>query len=76
MTDLRLLRDTCGFQQAVGCTLTEWRADLARIEQAVSPAILNRQGIPHGGLHATPKDLVTGCNGDDRPDCPILRDLA
>ena len=28
------------------------------------------------GMRATLKDLVRTCHGDDRPDCPILRDLA
>jgi len=28
------------------------------------------------GMRATLKDLVLTCQGDDRPDCPILRDLA
>lgn len=27
-------------------------------------------------LRATLSDLVSSCAGDDRPDCPILRDLA
>jgi Cu(I)-responsive transcriptional regulator len=28
------------------------------------------------GLRATLADLVSRCHGDDRPDCPILSDLA
>jgi len=28
------------------------------------------------GMRDTLKDLVRTCSGDDRPDCPILRDLA
>ena len=28
------------------------------------------------GLHATLSFLITACHGDDRPDCPILDDLA
>ena len=27
-------------------------------------------------MHATLSDLVNRCHGDDRPDCPILSDLA
>lgn len=27
-------------------------------------------------MHATLTDLVRRCHGDDRPDCPILEDLA
>lgn len=62
-TDPRLLRETCGFQQSVGYALTEWRADFARIEQDIGPAVLNRQGIPHGGLHATLIDTAMGYAG-------------
>ena len=28
------------------------------------------------GMRDTLKDLVRTCHGDQRPDCPILRDLA
>ena len=28
------------------------------------------------GMRATLADLVQACHGDDRPDCPILDDLA
>lgn len=28
------------------------------------------------GMRDTLKDLVKSCHGDDRPDCPILHDLA
>ena len=28
------------------------------------------------GLKSTLENLVTRCNGDERPDCPILRDLS
>ncbi len=28
------------------------------------------------GMHATLTELVHRCHGDDRPDCPILEDLA
>lgn len=28
------------------------------------------------GMRDTLRDLVRTCSGDDRPDCPILRDLA
>lgn len=28
------------------------------------------------GMRDTLSDLITACHGDDRPDCPILKDLA
>lgn len=62
-TDAALLAETCGFQQIVGYRLTEWREDFARIEQALGPLAMNRQGVPHGGLHATLLDTAMGFAG-------------
>lgn len=63
MTDPLLQDETCGFQQLLEYELTEWRADFARIEQALGPAIMNRQGLPHGGAHATLIDTAMGYAG-------------
>jgi len=38
-------------------------------------ADLNQKIEELAGLRDTLQDLVTHCQGDDRPDCPILRDL-
>ncbi len=40
---------------------------LARVERKIAEL---------QGLRATLHDLVAHCHGDDRPDCPILDDLA
>ena len=50
-----------------------------RHKQAVTPVkpsalIASSSGTPGGCLF--PSGLVTACDGDDRPDCPILDDLA
>ncbi|NBA98429.1 Cu(I)-responsive transcriptional regulator [Pseudomonas sp. R5(2019)] len=37
---------------------------------------LNRRIEELVGLRDTLQDLVAHCQGDDRPDCPILKDLA
>ena len=41
--------------------------NLERIEEKISALEAMRDAL---------KDLVRTCQGDDRPDCPILRDLA
>jgi MerR family copper efflux transcriptional regulator len=37
---------------------------------------LNRKIEELAGLRDTLQELVEHCHGDDRPDCPILKDLA
>ncbi|MDE1165741.1 MAG: Cu(I)-responsive transcriptional regulator [Pseudomonas sp.] len=37
---------------------------------------LNRRIEELSGLRDTLQHLVSHCNGDERPDCPILKDLA
>lgn len=37
---------------------------------------LNRKIEELAGLRNTLQELVESCNGDGRPDCPILKDLA
>jgi MerR family copper efflux transcriptional regulator len=37
---------------------------------------LNRRIAELSGLRDTLQDLVAHCQGDHRPDCPILKDLA
>lgn len=36
---------------------------------------LNRKIVELSGLRDSLQELVNHCQGDDRPDCPILRDL-
>ncbi|MNP86406.1 HTH-type transcriptional regulator HmrR [compost metagenome] len=36
---------------------------------------LNRKIAELAGLRDTLQELVEHCHGDQRPDCPILRDL-
>ncbi len=43
------------------------RAHLTQIEDKIAQLT---------SMRATLSDLVDSCAGDDRPDCPILRDLA
>lgn len=43
------------------------REHLARIDEKIAQL---------GAMRDTLGDLVEACHGDDRPDCPILKDLA
>ncbi|HKL06391.1 MAG TPA: PaaI family thioesterase [Roseovarius sp.] len=47
----------------LGIEMTGWGDGWARIEAPNAPYIRNRQGLPHGGLHATLLDTVMGFAG-------------
>ena len=56
------------FQAHLGFKITEWQSDFCRLEIPLEPFLMNRYGIPHGGLHATLLDTVMGyscCYTDD-----------
>lgn len=50
-------------QQHLGFRLTHWDNDFARLEQPIVPHLMNRAGIPHGGIYATLLDTVMGFAG-------------
>ena len=52
-----------GLQTHLGYRLTAWEPDFARVEMPLAPHLLNRQGLPHGGLHATLLDTAMGFAG-------------
>jgi len=52
-----------GFQTHMGYDLTAWETDFARVELPLGPHVMNRQGLPHGGLHATLLDTAMGFAG-------------
>lgn len=66
--------------EEVGKLLTLWQ-DRGRASADVKALAgqhieeLNRKIAELTGLRDTLQDLVQHCHGDDRPDCPILRDL-
>lgn len=66
--------------EEVGKLLTLWQ-DRARASADVKALAgqhieeLNRKIAELTGLRDTLQDLVQHCHGDDRPDCPILKDL-
>ncbi|MBY6200872.1 PaaI family thioesterase [Maritalea mobilis] len=65
MTDLNpvLREDPYAIQQHLGYEVTGWTKDWARVEMDLAPHIMNRQGIPHGGIHATLLDTAMGYAG-------------
>jgi uncharacterized protein (TIGR00369 family) len=50
-------------QTHLGYTLTGWREGWARVELPVMPHLGNRQGLVHGGVHATLMDTAMGYCG-------------
>lgn len=51
------------FQEHLGFDLTHWDTDYARLTQLIEPYLMNRGGVPHGGLYATLLDTVMGFAG-------------
>ena len=47
-------------QAHLGFEIVDWREDLCVLQQPMLPHIMNRYGIPHGGLHATLLDTAMG----------------
>ena len=72
--DRRLIERAYPLQARLGFEMTGWRADYARFELPLAPHLMNRYGIPHGGVYATLLDTVmsyAGCFTGD-PDRRVL----
>ena len=52
-----------GFAQLLGYDLVDWRDGYARYELDITDRLTNRQGIVHGGVHATLLDSAMGIAG-------------
>ncbi|WP_306116168.1 MULTISPECIES: PaaI family thioesterase [unclassified Roseovarius] len=61
--DPRLIEDSYPLQQHLGFEMTAWQPDFARIEVPLTAFLMNRQGLPHGGVHATLLDSAMGFAG-------------
>jgi len=73
--DPRLKEPPYPLQALLGMEMTAWRDGFARVEMALAPAVMNRQGLPHGGIHATLLDTAMGyavCHTGD----PARRQMA
>ncbi len=62
-------------QRHLGYRLTEWREGFARVTLPMSDFIMNRQGLPHVGVHATLLDTAMGYAGCYTGD-PAQRQMA
>lgn len=58
--DPLLVEDPYPFQRHLGFYITDWREDYARFELPLEDFLMNRYGIPHGGVHALMADTVMG----------------
>lgn len=63
------------FAALLGYEIVDWREGFARYELAISDKLGNRQGIVHGGVHATLLDSAMGLSGCWTGD-PDVRGMA
>lgn len=61
--DPNLLEPPSALQTHLGYRLSAWSDGFARLELPLSPFLMNRQGLPHGGIHATLLDSTMGFAG-------------
>ncbi|MDT8326580.1 MAG: PaaI family thioesterase [Roseovarius sp.] len=61
--DPALIEAPSALQTHLGFEMTGWSRDYARIELPLAPYLMNRQGLPHGGIHATLLDTAMGFAG-------------
>ncbi|WP_272008956.1 PaaI family thioesterase [Roseovarius sp. ZX-A-9] len=61
--DPRLIEEPYPLQKHLNMRMTAWRKDYARIEIPLTHQLMNRQGLPHGGIHATLLDSAMGYAG-------------
>lgn len=73
--DPRLAEPDHAFRSLLGFALTAWREHFARVEMPLGAQLMNRQGLPHGGVHATLLDTAMGYAGCYTGD-PERRQLA
>lgn len=68
-TDAAHAPDTHAFRldnpalESIGTRITCWRDDYVELELPVTPAMLNRSGVVHGGTICTLLDAATGYSG-------------
>jgi uncharacterized protein (TIGR00369 family) len=73
--DPALIEAASALQTHLGYEMTGWAQDQARIELPLLPYLMNRQGLPHGGMHATLLDTAMGYAGCYTGD-PARRQMA
>lgn len=73
--DPALIEDPYPLQKHLGFEITGWSEGYARFELPLEPFLMNRYGIPHGGVHAVLMDTAMGYCGSYTGD-PEHRNLA
>ncbi len=73
--DPGLVEDAYPLQRHLGFDMTAWAPDYARLEAPLAETLMNRQGLPHGGVHAALLDSAMGFDGCYTGD-PNRRQLA
>lgn len=71
--DPRLVEPPSPLAQTIGFTMTGWAEGYARIEAPIAAHLMNRQGLPHGGVYATMLDTAMGFCGCHTGDPEIRR---
>jgi len=61
--DPALIEDAYPLQAHLGFVMTGWAQGYSRFELPLAPFLMNRFGIPHGGVHAIMLDTVMGFSG-------------
>lgn len=61
--DLPPAEEDYPFQRLLGYEVTAWSENFARVELPLADRLMNRQGLPHGGVHATLMDTAMGYAG-------------
>lgn len=61
--DPALIETNSALQDHFGYRLTGWEAGRASLELPLIPQLMNRSGIPHGGVYATLLDTAMGYSG-------------
>ncbi len=61
--DPNLLESRSALQIHLGYRIDAWSPDHARVSLPLAPFLMNRQGLPHGGIHATLLDSAMGFAG-------------
>jgi len=61
--DPDLIESQYPMQRLIGFTMEDWSEGFARFLLPLKPELMNRYGIPHGGLYAVLLDTVLGFAG-------------
>jgi uncharacterized protein (TIGR00369 family) len=61
--NLALIEEPYPLQAHLGFVMTGWSEGYSRFELPLAPFLMNRFGIPHGGVHAMMLDTVMGFCG-------------